>query len=356
MVRDRFSRRDFSALLLGLAGLPFAYSAGGIDEAFADNQVRTYVDDLDRSVNLPSAVNSVAALGVNAQTLLVQLCPDNLVSLTKVADSSDSLDFEAAGVSDSVVQLGTGVLNSSDIDKVEPDVCRFLYPDLMVDAGLNREGLAEELDELQSATGIPCVFLDLSFGSLADAYRKLGAIFDCGVRAELLACQTESIQADTENCIYDLLGAFPSAVYAPRARGIDVSSSIKVQLDALEHVGAKVVYDAYDFQHHTIDFDALDRTPPEVIVFDDLSSEGQMASRQGEIADTWQEVVDKYCIRTIMAPARMHSWFRSMVFVQSIGLLWLRHVFALSHDDGVFRNEVDQFYELYFGYCPSEVE
>lgn len=325
-------------------------------EATAAEDRHEFIDDLGRAVVVPQQPGKVVALGINAQTLLVQLCPDCLMSLVKEADESDASDYRAAGISDNVAHFDTGAINSSDIDGVDPGLFKALSPDVMVDAGLRRDGLVEELDELQRQTGVPCFFVDLSFGRLADAYRTLGLMLGCANRANSLAEAVDRIWRNTRDCLLGYGSAPLEVLYAPRMDGAWVSPSIEVQLSALEYLGARVNREAYDYKTSSIDFEAIDGDPPEVIVFDDLSSSEQMSIRQGAIPDLWQSAVDKFCIRTVTAPARMHSWVRSMVFVQSVGLLWLGRILKEPQDDFPESTEVQQFYSLFYGYQPSDIE
>ena len=355
MGRGSITRRDFATFLAAFGGGVFLSFKNPV-EARAVDDCYSFEDDLGRSAVVPETIRSVLALGVNAQTLLVQLCPDLLVSLVKESEEDDAADYEAAGVSTVVSQLGTGVINSSDIGSVNPGVLETLQPDVMIDAGLPREQLAEDLDRLQDEINVPCLFFDLSFGHLSAAYRRLGLLFGRESRAEVLAEYVESIWVQARSSLREDLVVPLKVLYAPRIDGAGVSSSISVQLAALEHLGVEVIEDVYDYESKTLNFNKIDENPPEIIVFDDLTSGEQLALRQGDVAELWQDVIDRYCIRTITAPARMHSWVRSMVFVQSIGLLWLQQALRGPSDDFVSGEIVQEYYEIFYRYCPLSVD
>lgn len=345
------SRKEFIASAIGAAAtfiLPKTASAQTQENC-------TMTDSLGRQVSIPLEVSTVVPLGVNAQTLLTTLVP-NAIASSVTNLSYDAQDYEEAGLSEllELPNIQSGALlqqkNSSAINEVEKT-----SPDLIVDAGIKYDGLAKRLDAIQEASGVPCIFIDISFGKLPTAYRMLGNILNVSSRAEVLAAFIENSNRKARQ-----VGAAktnkPVVFYAQGTEGTIVKSGIDVRLDAIKSLNITVFEDAYNFERGTVNFSKLYDRDLNLILFDDFNILTQLRSKSGSVYEEWKDVPAIAQNRYAVSPALMHSWLGSVVLVQTLGVLWLASIMWPSDCGYSIKNEAKEFYSLFYGLNKSDDE
>jgi iron complex transport system substrate-binding protein len=129
---------------------------------------------------------------------LCELFPEKIASLAVEISGDDVSDYEEADMGELVQLPETGTLFSTSDTDMSPTKVAALSPVIMLDVGLPKEGLAEKLDALQLETGIPYIFIDISFGNLPQAYRILGSLLGCDRRAEALAAYVEAVLSEVK--------------------------------------------------------------------------------------------------------------------------------------------------------------
>lgn len=343
------SRRDFISAAVTIAGsvamLSFPSRASAA-ASLAPAEV-SFADSLGRPSALAMPASSVVPLGIYAQTLMETLYPDALASLAKEV-SGDAEDFAEAGLAGVVGLVETGTPGANFGKGVDPAQIAALAPDIVLQAGVPRAGVAEELERAQSETGVPCVFLDISFGKLQESYRMLGRLLGCEERAEELASYIEDAQARA-------MAAMPDGVdklrvfYGPRVAGRKVTAGVSVQVDVMASLGLEPVTRPYNLEGRTVDFDALAEEDPDFVVLDDTSFPSAFFSCEGEVYELWRGVRAVNEGRFAVAPALMHSILGSAVFAQSIGMLWMAYVVASSRFKYDIVSEMKRFYRLFYG-------
>lgn len=209
-------------------------------------------------------------------------------------------------------------------------------------------GVIEEQEQIQSETGAPCVFLDVSFGKLQDSYRILGRLLGCEERAEELACYIEDAQARAVAAM-SVEGPRPRVFYGPRVAGKKVTEGVAIQVDVISQLGMVPVTRPYDFEGRTVDFSALAEEDLDFILLDDTSFPVAFFSCEGEVYESWKGIRAIGEGRFAVAPALMHSILGSAVFAQSIGMLWTARVVAPSRFDYDMASEMVVFYRLFYG-------
>ena len=343
----------------GLLGLAAAGAAGAVGlvrpgEALAAGS-REFVDDLGRRVSLPRRVRDVVPAGVPAQTLMTTLCPEGLATLA-VDVSRDAKDYADAGLSDVEALPDTGTLSSPAGGDLDAGVVAEVGPQVTLDAGCPKDGLAGRLDALQEESGSPAVFLDLSFGRLPGAYRALGALTGCEERAEALARHVERALGLAALSSGAAAGAAPRVFYAPREMGVALRGGVEAQLDAIRHVGAEPVTSPYDWESRTVDIGAVAAAEPDLVVFGDTALASSLLSKEGEGWFLWGAVPAVGHGAYISSPALMHSWLASPVLVQHLGVLWLGGVLWGESCGYAVDEEARAFYELFYGLDKEDAE
>jgi iron complex transport system substrate-binding protein len=348
------TRRGFLSAAAAVAGGVTVFSLPG--RAFAaeasvaegpDPAETKLADSLGRLIDVAVPAGTVVPLGIYAQTLMETLYPGALASLAKEV-SGDANDFAEAGLADVVDLVETGTPKASFGKDADLALIASLEPDMILRAGVPRAGVDEELERVQSETGAPCVFLDVSFGKLQESYRTLGRLLGCEERAEELACYIEDAQARAVAAMSGN-GSKPKVFYGPRVAGKKVTEGVAVQVDAMSRLGLEPVTRPYDYEGHTVDFAALVEENPDFVLLDDTSFPDAFFSHEGEVYGLWKEVRAINEGRFAVAPALMHSILGSAVFAQSIGMLWIARVVAPSCFKYDMASEMVAFYRLFYG-------
>ncbi len=336
---SKLTRRAFLGIASG--GVAGTLLLGNTDKAYAESpgERRTIEDSLGRSVSVPCSISSVWPRGVYAQAILCQLYPQKMTAVHREIEEGDCRDYVDAG-------LGWVPSLSETVEEAATDGLADA-PDVVIDVGMQKEGLRESLDAEETQMGVPHVFVDISFGNLPAAYRFLGNLLGCSARAEVLASYVESVYAETSSLCFEG-GSSRKVFYAPRHRGLQVSSSISVQLDALHHIGVSPITSPYNFDERSIDLMKVMGEMPDLVVFDDLDAFDSLTEFSGEILDIWSAVPSVMDGRFACSPALLHSWFGSALLLQGIGLLWICSVICpdtCSYDIG---QRAKEFYELFY--------
>lgn len=336
-------REMLSMTAVGATGLILSTAP----QALGSEQAGVLIDSLNRSVKLPQNITKVVPVGMPAQAFMTTLCPEKLASLVRKIPQEDIADYADAGITNVVHLCETGGNSDSTTENLSIGKVEKLNPCIMLDAGLKKAGLKEKLDILQEQANTPCLFVDLSFGSLPESYRKLGAILECSQRAEQLAnwveealqkCTSLSTKETKETRVF----------YAPREKGTLVKHSIKVQLDAISHVGYTPVTSPYDYDNGTVNMSILVAEDPDFIIFDDAKIHTSLVAESGDTFELWRDIRAIRECRYAASPALMHSWFGSILFAQAIGALWLPSVISPSICPYSILEEAQSFYELFY--------
>ena len=351
--KNHITRRAFVSGAIAVAGglvmLSFPDRASASEGLAAANLApaeTNFVDSLGRTVSIAKPISSVVPLGIYAQTLMETLYPSALASLAKeVPDDAD--DFAESGLADIVALVETGTPKANFGKDVDFAQIAALAPDMALQAGVPRAGVAEELERVQSETSVPCVFLDISYGKLQESYRILGRLLGCEDRAEVLAAYIEDAQYRAKAAMTDGVEKL-RVFYGPRVAGKKVTAGVSVQVDVMTSLGLEPVTRPYDFEGRTVDFAALAKEDPDFVILDDPSFPSLFFSCEEEVHDLWKGVRAVGEGRFAVAPALMHSVLGSAIFAQSIGMFWMG--FALWPER--FREsmvaELQCFYRLFY--------
>ncbi|MBQ4264284.1 MAG: ABC transporter substrate-binding protein [Clostridia bacterium] len=154
----------------GMAALLFA--ALMMLAAFAGAEgTRAFVDDAGREVELDADIDRVIVTGQLGQTAVFAIAPQKLVGLVSAWDDdaapyidTQAYDLPLLGQ----IYGGRGNANLEEMLAVQPQV--------VIDIGEPKDGLAEDLDALQEQTGLPFVHISAHIDRLDETYTRLGEL------------------------------------------------------------------------------------------------------------------------------------------------------------------------------------
>ena len=143
---------------------------------------RTFTDDSGRTVTIDREITRVAVSGVGAQIVVFALAPDMLVGVTSEWDAGSEVYIAPEYYNlPAIGQLygGKGNLNLETLLSAAPQI--------VIDVGETKKGIAEDLDALTEQTGIPFVHITMDLATMDETYRRLGELLGREEDAQVLA-------------------------------------------------------------------------------------------------------------------------------------------------------------------------
>jgi iron complex transport system substrate-binding protein len=279
-------------------------------EATLDRSTRLFVDSTGREFVVPREVHAVIPSGSYAQAILTTLCPEKMtgVAHSVLDEMTDGADERMSLLSD-LPEVG-GLYDGGE-DTADSRKMAAADPDLIIDIGEYKEGIALDLSSLQGKTGIPTVSVDASFGSLPQTYRLLGNLLNCAERAEKLAVYSEEALAEVQaRSIF--VKDQKTVLLAEGAAGLSVRGPYSFQTKAIEFVGA-VSAANYSEDKGSIDadIDTITIWDPDVVIFTDAACYESVLHCTDEVGFLWSLLPAIRNGRFFCVPDGYYRWFGS---------------------------------------------
>ena len=148
----------------------------------AQEGMRTFTDSLGREVQVPEKIERIAVTGSIGKITVFAIGHDLLVGIPEPWDDREK-QYIAPEYHDMAVlgQVygGKGQLNLEELLMAAPQV--------VIDIGEPKAGVAEDMDNLQEQTGIPWVHVSAYLESMDHTYEKLGELLGREEEGKILA-------------------------------------------------------------------------------------------------------------------------------------------------------------------------
>ena len=301
---------------------------------------RQFTDSLGRTVTIPDRVDRIAVTGPMAQIVVFALCPDKLVG---IADkwSSRAEEFIQTQYYDLPLlgQLygGKGEINPETLLQSEAQV--------VIDVGEPKKTATEDLDGLQTQTGIPFVHISADTESMGAAYRKLGELLGCEREAEVLADYCE----EKLQMMEELAGKVKKAnlVYCVGDKGLNVIAKGSYHGEIIDLMANNLaVVDAPSSKGtgNEVDLEQLMLWNPEVIIFGPDSIYETVAEDPA-----WQSLQAIASGNYYQAPFGPYNWMGFPPSVQRyLGMFWMGKVLYPEETDYDLYGEVKEYFRLFY--------
>ncbi len=324
------SRRRSAVMVVVLALLAFPVAA------------RTVTDSAGRLVEIPDSVSRVFAAGPPASTLLYVVAPEKMIGWVR-PPRDDEKPFLLPQAR-SLPELGrlTGRGDTLNLEKLIAD-----KPDLIVDFGTVNDTYRSLADRLQQQTGIPYLLIDGRFSATPAALRLLGGILGVAARGEELARAAEAIFAGVDHVLAEVPPTKRPHVYLARGpEGLESGSQGSITTEIIERAGGINVAEGLRARGGLVDVSAeqVIAWAPDTILAEDRHF---AATVRGNAA--WQPVPAVAHGRIFLAPSLPFGFIDSPPSVNRlIGLTWVLHVLYPDRVQGDLREEVKNFYHLFY--------
>ena len=376
MERSRTARRTAGliALLCALAvalavvlaplGSQVAYAAGA-DSAKADaakatsakadsskadaGATREFTDSLGRTVEIPQDVTAIAASGPLAQQVLMTMAPDKLAGL-----SSELTDSQKKYFGEQYADLpvfgqfygGKGTLNKEAVAAANPQV--------VIDVGEEKDGMAEDFDALQEQLGIPVVHVASTLATYDEAYTMLGELLGMPERGKELA----DYCAKAYEQVNSVMESIPedqrvSVLYLTGDDGTSVLAKGSYQANVIDMVAnnAAVVDDPSSRSNQT-SLEQISNWNPQVIIF---APESYYDKAAGD--PTWAALDAISSGSYYQVPAEPFNWLNGPPSVnQVLGMQWLPRILYQDKFDDNLHDVIAGYYKTFYGYELSQDE
>ncbi len=305
-------------------------------------QERTFTDSLGRSVTLPQKVEKVAVSGPLAQMVVFPLAADELVGIAEEWNATAALYLSERYYNMPVLgQLygGKGEMNLEELLLAAPDV--------VIDVGEPKDGMAQELDALCEQTGIPFVHIDASTQTMGDTYRLLGELLSLPEAAETLASYCDRIYAMAVELMEKVGENRVTALYLTGTEGLNViarGSYHSEVIDLMTENLAVVDSPSSKGTGNETDMEQLLVWNPEVILFSPDSAYETAGSDA-----LWLGLDAIASGRYYLVPFGPYNWLGFPPSVQRyLGILWLGDLLYPEYTDYDLYESVHEYYELFY--------
>lgn len=305
-----------------------------------------FVDSAERKVQLPKEITRVAPSGAVATLILSTLCPDYMVCVSGTP-SSGQLKY----LPPELFELPTtGQLYGSK-STINLESLIEAAPQVIIDLGDRKKGIASNMDALQAQTGIATIFLEADLNHIAEAYRSLGELLGLQEKAEEIASfLDETMTMAAENSAKIAEEDKKTVMHTTGSTGFNANAFGSMQAQVIEIVGAKnaVVVDNVSSKDggNPINIEQIYNFNPDVILFANGSIYGSVSEMKAWADLTAVKNGDYYEI-----PALPYNWMANPPSLNMIlGVWWLGNLLYPEIYDYDMAEVAQDIYRLFWGY------
>lgn len=310
------------------------------------------VDMAERTITIPTKVDSIFSTGPVGTILVYSLNPDKMVGWNyelregeKRYIAEDYHDLPNLG------GAGKESINVEEVLKVDPDV--------LIAMGTIDDTFISKTDELQEKMGKPIVILDDDIYKLDEAYTVLGKVMGEEEKARELAkyCKNtlEDIEKNSANITDDMK---VNIYYAEGPSGLETEPAGSWHAQVIDMVGGNNVAQVEvkgDKGKSEVSIEQLLLWDPEIIISWDDERGGYYS---GILEDpAWKDIRAVKEGEVYEIPNKPFNWFDRPPSVNRIlGLKWMGNLLYPEIYDYDMREEVKEFYDKFYHYSLTEEE
>ncbi len=305
-----------------------------------DPATRTFTDSVGRTVEVPYTLDKVAVSGPLAQIVLFALCPDRLLGIASPWDKAAEPFFDAKYYDLPVLGQLYGGKGEMNLETLLASCAQ-----VVIDVGEPKKTIVEDLDALQTQTGIPFVHITATTAGMGDAYRTLGQLLDMPDEAEALAAYCDRIYARTLK-IADAVEK-KNLLYVTGDQGLSVIARGSYHgevIDLLSNNLAAVESPSSKGSGNEVDMEQILLWNPDVILFAPGSIYADVATRP-----EWQAVTAIRNGEFYEAPFGPYNWMGFPPSVQRyLGMMWMSQLLYPETAQYDLYEAVKEYFRLFY--------
>lgn len=343
-------KRIFSFALALILILSLVSGCGGSPKPIEDpGPMVDFTDDAGRTVSVPENITRVAVTGPLAQIVVFALAPDKMVAIASdwSADAEQYLDEKYFNLP-VLGQLygGSSSMNLEELASAAPQI--------VIDVGETKTGISEEMDSIQTQTGIPVVHINAELLSMDQTYETLGSLLNMEDEAAALGKYCSDTYQRTLDIMAQVGDNKISALYCLGDLGCNVicrDSYHSAVLDLLTENMAQVDNPTSKGTGNEVNMEQICLWDPEVIFFAPNSLYPYVEEEPG-----WTELQAIKTGRYYEVPYGIYNWMGFPPSVQRyMGMVWMAKILYPEYATYDLYEEVQTFYRLFF-HCDISTE
>ena len=314
-------------------------------------ETRIFIDSAGREVAVPMQIDTIAPSGSYAQLILMTLCPERFVGLSGAFTKIQKEYIDEAYWNLPV--LGK-IYGSSGTINLEALIAA--APDIIIDMGEAKTGIAADLDTISEQTGIPVVFIEATLDDMPKAYEMLGELLGLSEKASEMVQyigEVLSFAEEVRNCISEEVR--PRVLFSQGEYGNEVNGTGSVHAEILDVVGvinAAEISGTMSSGGDEVSMEQILLWNPEIVI---LAPDSNF--REIWTDPLWANVSAVKSGEVYEVPIGPYNWLNRPPSVQRIlGILWLGNLVYPEYYNFDMIEKTQEFYSLFFDYEISEDE
>lgn len=310
----------------------------------AEAATREFTDSTGRTVTVPNEVTRVAVSGPLTQIYAIPLVGDLMVGVSNYI--AEDIEKYLPDYISTLPELGQLYGGGAELDL---EAILAADPDVVIDIGDSKDGIAEDMDSLSEQTGIPFVHIDATVQTSPDAYRMLGELVGREDEAEEIASWLEGIYDMMTGMMekVDADGARKTALYCLGGKGLNVIAKGSYHAETFNMMTDNLA-DLPDVvsngSGNEVDMEQLLVWNPEVVVFAPDSVYDSVGSDAA-----WQQLQAVSSGNYYKTPYGPYGWLSSPPSVQRyLGMVWLGALLYPDYCEYDLQEVVTEYYKLFY--------
>ncbi|MDO5845687.1 MAG: ABC transporter substrate-binding protein [Methanocorpusculum sp.] len=329
--------------------------------AASAEETRTFTDDLGRALTLPVNISAVSPSGPLAQIVLYSMSPECFVSVSSKVDDAQLKYLDPRIGTLPVTGQFYGAKSTMNAEQIMA-MDKELNIDLVLDIGEQKKSMKEDLDTIQSQTGVNFAFVTQNtLSDIAPSYLRLGDLLNMPEQGQNLSTYVDNLLKEFDAGMQKIGDKKVSMIYVTKVDGNAVSLigsgttsyhgeviNYLTENSAAASVSSSGTGDTYSME----DILALD--PDFIIVAWDAKHAGYTEITNNEMWKTLRAVKNG---NVYEAPYGPYSWMGGPPSVHRLlSLMWLGNLFYPDVFNYDLQTKVTEFYSLFFHYNLSASE
>ena len=305
----------------------------------------TFTDSLGREFTFEEPIETVAASGLLSQLVIYSLAPDTLVGWSN--EWSEGAEKYIPEKYNSLPLIGQLYGSNTEMN---PEQLMIADPDVVIDIGDSKDGIAEDLDALGEQTGIPFIHIDANMETMPECYTMLGELLGMEEEAAEYADFCDSIYTRTLDIMEEVGDEKVSVLYLTGDTGTNVVAKGSYHAEIIDLIAdnlAVVESPSSKGTGNETDMEQLMLWDPEVIffspdsgVYDTVADDPLWSGLQAIQSGRYYEV-----------PIGPHNWMGFPPSIQRyLGMMWMTKILYPEQADFDIQADVTRYYEMFYHY------
>ncbi|HHV63821.1 MAG TPA: ABC transporter substrate-binding protein [Peptococcaceae bacterium] len=316
---------------------------------------KTITDMAGRKVEIPTTIDKVYSTSATGSVFLYTLAPDKLAGWNSALRDKEKRFIDPKYHTLPVLGRWQGSTPTGSIE----DLLK-ANPDIIISVGDVSPEYISDADAIQKQTGVPVIMLDGSIKNTAQSYRLLGEIIGETERAKLLADYCDRTLEEISTNLKSIAEEEKVRVYyAEGIEGLETEISGTVNSEAFDLAGAKnvAIPPTSDVRRMQVSIEQILAWDPSLIIICTDGDETHALYNKILNDKSWANITAVKNREVYEIPSNPYDWInRPPSVVRFIGIKWLS---SLLYPDVIttdIRQNISEFYSLFFNYEISEAE